>query len=251
MKMFQITVFVVMVVLSCNSQEISYSTDEIILINTDNLDREGIAKEIAIINSLNPKVVAIDLFFVGSTKYSKDWSLFKELSECKSLVMASMIGDYTGTDSQYKRFVEESEPQFLINAKTGFTNAILENDEYETLKRFSIKEIVSGEIEYHFSILTVMLYDSLKAINFVKSNHRIVEVDYKDGQRKFKKFSANEVLNNEVKLADIEGKIVMMGFLGPGNDDKFNTPLNKNPEEPDMYGLEYLANIVAQVLEFE
>jgi CHASE2 domain-containing sensor protein len=41
----------------------------------------------------------------------------------------------------------------------------------------------------------------------------------------------------------------MIGFLGPGDQDKFITPLNTNPNEPDMYGLEYLANIVAQVLE--
>jgi CHASE2 domain-containing sensor protein len=56
-------------------------------------------------------------------------------------------------------------------------------------------------------------------------------------------------LNGNITKKDIEGKIVMFGFLGPGNEDKFFSPLNTNPNEPDMYGLEYLANVVAQVLE--
>ena len=41
----------------------------------------------------------------------------------------------------------------------------------------------------------------------------------------------------------------MLSFLGPGNEDKFFTPLNTDNKNPDMYGIEYLANIVAQVLE--
>lgn len=43
----------------------------------------------------------------------------------------------------------------------------------------------------------------------------------------------------------------MISFLGPGDEDKFYTPLNTNPGEPEMYDLECLANIVAQVLEYK
>ncbi|MBL7858547.1 MAG: CHASE2 domain-containing protein [Cyclobacteriaceae bacterium] len=230
----------------CNSQN---AERDIILINVDTLDRIGIANLVKVINKQEPKVIAIDLQFVHSTEYSKDWLLFNELSKCKSLVMSSLIGDYTGEEIEYKRFVEESQPQFLTNAKTGFTNTVTERDGFETLRRFSTKELVDGQIEYHFAIRIVMEYDSTKAMNFVRQSPKIVFVDYKGGQRKFKTLLSTEVLNRKRSLGEIKGKIVMLGFLGPGNEDKFYTPLNKDSKEPDMYGLEYLAHILAQVLE--
>jgi CHASE2 domain-containing sensor protein len=240
-----IPLFFISIVLSCNSQ---HAEQNIVVINTDTLDRAGIANLIGIINLFNPKVIAIDIQFVNSTESSKDWLLFHGLNKCKSLVMASMIGKYTGEETEYRGFVEESEPQFLTNAKTGFVNSILERDGFETLKRFSTHEKVNGSIEYHFGVRTAMAFDSLKAIHFVESNPRVIDVDYRYGKRRFKSFSSSDVLSKRLSHEDIEGKIVMLGFLGPGDEDKFFTPLNTNSNEPDMYGLEYLANIVAQVL---
>lgn len=91
----------------------------------------------------------------------------------------------------------------------------------------------------------------VKTSNFIQSHERLVDLNFKKGVRKFKTFSVTDVLNGKLTKKEIEGKIVMMGFLGPGNEDKFYSPLNKNSKEPDMYGVEYLANIVAQILEWE
>lgn len=42
---------------------------------------------------------------------------------------------------------------------------------------------------------------------------------------------------------------MIVGYLGPTDHDKFVTPLAKNRNKPDMYGMEILANIICQVLE--
>ena len=47
----------------------------------------------------------------------------------------------------------------------------------------------------------------------------------------------------------MEGRIVIFGYLGPWDLNKVVTPLNTGGRKPDMYGVEYLANIVCQVLE--
>ena len=47
----------------------------------------------------------------------------------------------------------------------------------------------------------------------------------------------------------MQGKIVLLGFLGPGDDDLFHLYSNEKNRDKTMYGVEYLANIVAQVLE--
>jgi CHASE2 domain-containing sensor protein len=244
--MNRIFFFFLFVTVSCSSQT---ADRNIVLINVETLDRAGVADEIAVINSLNPKVIAVDLQFSNRTEYQNDLRLISELVKCKNLIMVSSIENYTGNDVEYRMFTFGSLPEFSIMAKTGFSNTLHEEDEFKTLARFSTHEKVDGSIEYHFGVRVAMAFDSLKAIHFVERNPRIIEVDYRNGKRKFKTFSAAEVLNRKITRGDIEGKIVIIGFLGPGDEDKFYTPLNTNPNEPDMYGLQYLANIVAQVLE--
>ncbi|MBS1977537.1 MAG: CHASE2 domain-containing protein [Bacteroidetes bacterium] len=138
---------------------------------------------------------------------------------------------------------------FPSHAKTGFVSEKGENGWPQT-KRFNTyqKEAFTDQIEYHFSVSTAMCYDSIRAARFVENQPKEVNIDYRNGRR-FAKFSAREVLRGRVSKEDIEGKIVMFGFLGPGDIDKFFTSLNSDPGHPDMYGVEILANIVAQVLE--
>lgn len=232
--------------LSCSSQ---IAENNIVLIGVDTLDREGISKVISIVNGLKPQVIAIDVQFVNETDHKKDWSLFNELTKCKNLIMGSAIWNYTGKDLTYDRFFNETEPQFLINAKTGFTNAIFTNDKHHKLIKFSSHEKVNGNLQYHFSIAVAMAFDSLKAVHFVKNSPKVVDIDFRNGKRKFKTFPSSDILGRKLTFEDIEGKIVMLGFLGPGDEDKFFTPLNTKSDVPDMYGLEYLANVTAQILE--
>lgn len=236
--------------LSCKSQKVGQ--DVIVLINVERLDRAGIANELSIINSFNPKVVAIDLQFSQDTEYDKDIRLMQSLDKCKNLIMVSIIKGYTGEDVPYTSgFDYGSLPNFTTNAKTGFANTILEKDDFQTIRKFSTVENMDGYYQYHFGVRVAMAFDSLKAVDFIKNNPRIVDIDYQGEKRNFKIFSASQVLDKKVSRKDIEGKIVMVGFLGPGDEDKFFTPLNKKRDasKPDMYGIECWAHVVAQVLE--
>jgi CHASE2 domain-containing sensor protein len=243
-------IFCILNVLSCSPQGVE---NNIILINIEHKNRHEIAETITKICLLSPKLLAIDLDFQDASEYDQDTQLIFALLECKNLVMATIIDDYIEDKPEYKGFVNGWNPYLLVNAKTGFTNAILENDNLKTLSRFSISEKVGGRLEYNFAIRVAMDVNSSKTIDFIKTNPNIVEIDYKNGERVLKKILATQVLNNQITREDFEGKIVMIGFLGPGDDDKHFTPLNKKikPYKPDMYGLEILANIVAQVLEYQ
>jgi len=233
--------------LTCFSQN---EESNIVLINVENLDRAGIAKEISIINSLKPKVISIDLQFTGSHG-ENDLTLINVLESCESLVMSSVIQSFGNNDTLIH--LGGGIEFFPNHSKKGFINTILENDDIQTLRCFQIQQYnnFGKRVEYHFSVRTAMSVDSIKAINFVKRNPKIISIDYKQGQRKFKTFNSAQVFNGKITRNDIEDKIILVGFLGPGDEDKFYTPLNKRikPYKPDMYGLEVLANIVAQVLE--
>jgi len=222
----------------------------IVLINIEQLDRLGLADEINAIRALGPKVIALDINFVD-LKGEHDASVVSALRSCQTLVMPSTVVE---NDDHPIRIDSKSHLIFSTpNVYTGFTDCVLEEDDLQTLKMVTLWEKIqeTGEEEFHFSVQVVMLFDSLKTMHFVNTHAKRIDVDYKRGLRKFKQFSANEVLNGVGKRADVEGKIVLLGFLGPGNEDKFFTPLNTRiePYEPDMYGVEFLANIVAQILE--
>jgi CHASE2 domain-containing sensor protein len=244
--------FGILIMGSCHSQP---AEDNIVLINVGNYDKGRIAKVISKINTLNPKVISLDIAFPEYTGGANDKSLFLALRGTKKLVLPSEISsegqDYQGNEiiSIYLTCVGEF---FVPYAKTGFVSAKVERDQIQIPKQFIVwqKGSYSEDIYHHFSVVTAMAFDSLKAAGFVQNHERVVDVDYKNGRRKFRTFSASEILNDKLTKSDIEGKIVMMGFLGPGVQDKFFTPFNTNSNEPDMYGLQYLANIVAQILEY-
>jgi CHASE2 domain-containing sensor protein len=222
----------------------------IVLVGVDTLNRQGIAEMISKINAGSPAVVAVDLNFVGHTEYSRDHALVFALSDCKKLVMATIIYDFNENKQEFARFIDQSEPEFLVNAKTGFINAILDSD--STLQRFVSHANVSEKKEYHFAIQTAMMFDSLKTVKYLSDHGRIENLNLKDGRRNFKVLTSDVILSNQFKPQELKDKIVMLGYLGPLQEDIFFSPISKtaNPDKPDMYGLEYLAHIVVQVLEY-
>jgi CHASE2 domain-containing sensor protein len=244
---FRIFTFLILTALgfACNSQQVH---EDIVIVGIDTLDREGIANLIGIINQYDPKVLSLDINFVGATEYRKDWELVWALRECKNLIMGSAIWNYTGYETTYERFFDESQPEFLINAKVGYTNGIFEGDETRTWTRFSAYEQVRGLKHFHFGVMTAMAFDSSTTNKFLHLNPKVVDIKFST-DRRFKKFTSLDVFESRVTAEDLSGKIVLLGYLGPGMDDMFYTPLNEHKKRPDMYGVEIMANIVAQILE--
>lgn len=170
------------------------SDKDIVLVNVGNLDRAGIAKEISIINSLDPKVIAIDLQFSTSHFDERDVLLSKALESCENLVMPSLLENVGEKIMIFPGGRSEFYPSGI---KTGFINTVFEDDETHTLKKFMVWEEESytirskgkPRIEYHFAVQVAMAYDSLKTMKFIRSHGKLVDVDYLYGKRAFKTYS--------------------------------------------------------------
>lgn len=237
---------------SCSPQtkDSNIVSEDIVIVNCGARNRLDISKMLDVISSLNPRVVALDINFRELRDPYQDSLLIVELGKCKNLVMSSIIDNYSGENDTTYSQLTGTLPEFLTNAKIGFTNAILENDELGTLKRFSCYENVNGLTMYHFAIRTAMTFDSLKVSRFLADKKRIIDVNYKGDETVFKTFSDDDILEKKVKRTDIEERIVLIGYLGPSDEDKFFSPLNKEKQhfKPDMYGVVYLANVIVQIL---
>jgi CHASE2 domain-containing sensor protein len=128
--------------------------DKIRLINIEpkHRNRIKIARLLDLVNKSNPAVIGIDLQFSNYRSYDEDNALVSALLHCKNLVMIDIIPTYPGVVIVHPQTVYGSLPVFLINAEKGYANLILEEDECETLKRFSISENYLEKKEYHFGV---------------------------------------------------------------------------------------------------
>jgi CHASE2 domain-containing sensor protein len=245
-KSFVISVLVFVSTSICCSQKIER---DIVLINAINLDRLQIANLLSILtNKYNAKLVSIDLIFKGR-EGKDDQALSRALLHVKKLVMATHLNEA----GQGLVLNIGSETMFYpAHAKEGFSNPILEKDLTNTLRSFQITpESKFHQINsYHFAIRTAMCLDSLKTIDFIRAHSNTVDIDYKEGKRCFKMFAADDVINGKVQGRDIENKTVLIGDIGPEN--KYVIPLYKKGSKVrrQMDGLEVIANIISQILEF-
>lgn len=222
----------------------------IILINIEQVigDKKNLAKGISILNSFNPKVMGID-FLLSEEKNEAEF--ISVLEDCENLVMGTEIDGYEERLEEYSKFSSTILSPILETGKcTGFRSLIEEEDAFFTVKRFSSWEKVNRKVEYQFGVRTAMLFDSTKVSNFVKKHSKINEIDFHDG-KKFKTFELGDLINGKVKKADVEGKIVLLGFLGPGFTDRFYSGAIRRGNGsfvPDMYLAEFHAHIIMQAL---
>jgi len=242
---------------ACSSQTINNRvSDTIVIVNAGVGSRVRMAKDIAYINSLEPKVLAIDFQFSERQSYYGDSLLIAALLQCKNLVISVVIKDYPDESKGYSELIGTL-PEFREKAKLGFVNLLTENDQFQTLKRFSLYEEVAGKVIYPLGVQTAMAFDSLKTMSFLNGKPKIMNVVYKGDEKVFRTVSYENLVQRKVSPEEVKDKIIMLGFIGleghagSYDEDKFFSPLNdkKKPYKPDMYGVVYHANIVAQVLE--
>jgi CHASE2 domain-containing sensor protein len=225
--------------------------DSIVLINVGEYDRGLIAKEIEIVNKLKPKVIAIDVAFPEYTGNKDDRDLVSELWKCPRLVLPSAIR-FGGEDYYGKRMISVAltcaGAFFPHGATSGFVSNESGADYILIPKTFKTRQdSYSGTTYYHFSIMTAMAFDSMKTVKYLERHPQSSSIDYWN-KLELRKFSQSDVLGGKLKQKDIAGKIIMFGFLGPGDTDKFVSPLSGDQRERDIYGLEYLARVVSEIL---
>jgi len=247
-----IVFIIVFAALAC----VSKPNDElIVLINIEEFEGKmrDIAKGISLLDSLKPKVISIAFQFPDEYSDEKsDNELALAFSDYRAnLILCNDIDYYDEQREDYPGFRVQSYSKFIpAKAKTGFINLVSEIDPFQTISKFSTWERVNGKIEYSFGVQTAILFDSIKATDFLKRRPKINDINFHDG-KKFKSFELLDIISGKVRREEIEGKIVIIGFLGPGYTDRFYSGAIKRGNgsfEPDMYSAEFQANIVLQVL---
>jgi CHASE2 domain-containing sensor protein len=228
----------------------------IVLVNLGNLSRFDIARQVNIINSLNPKVIGIDAIFQDEKEYYSD-SLFADaLSKCRNLVLVSKLDKYNDAADSYDTLFR-SVSIFNKHATNGFAN--LPNDDkvsFKTIREFRPVSKANGMAVKAFAAMIVEIYNpqALQVLN--NRDNEIEKINYIGNYNKFYFLDFDQVLSGENNISLIKDKIVLMGFMGLKLNDKtfediYFTPLNERyagKAFPDMYGVVIHANIISMIL---
>jgi CHASE2 domain-containing sensor protein len=250
--------------------------ERIVLVNIGDLPRRGIAQQIAILNQYNPKVIGIDAFF---THYKEDTLgdqfLAEVIKDAENFVLVSGLHGFDSATNTWAdnttitKTLDNTVPLFRDLATTGFANTVTEeggNEAFNTWKKVRAKQkLKNGKMIPSFAAQITSFYDAEATKDFLEKGEREQHIYFKGNvtdnvngtATKYYLLEYDQVLNQEFDPTLIEGKIVLMGYMGgeytstSWDTDKFYTPLNKNSVGrgyPDMYGVVIHANIISMIL---
>ena len=228
----------------------------IVLVNIAHLSRSEIGQQINVLNKYHPKVIGIDAFFRKKKAFDEDIQLIMALSQVENLILVS---DLEGSNEEGTCWDSMSitHPQFNQFAINGFADVTTDEVSYRTIRKIKPQWCYKDSAIISFPAMLAQTFDSSSVDVLIERNNDLEVINWKGNHTKFYTIDAHQLLNEEGDFSFIEGKIVIMGFLGERElgekslEDTFYTPMNPQSAgraDPDMYGVTVHANAVSMIL---
>ena len=224
--------------LSCIEKE----SFPITIVDIGHLDRNGIAKQLSIINKYSPRVIGLN-FLLTYDSLDKDIPLSNELSRTKNMIQATKLHNNDPFEITKWDSLEQYHPKFRFG-KHGFSNMTITDDSV-IVRELPMRQYYKNETEFAFSYLIAMQY------NFDKVNYK-----YKNGDndfsfsknsfgRYFKVISVNDLLTENFDKKDLTDKIVLMGHVSD-TEDSFYLDDKRTRR---ISGVEFQACLIKEILD--
>ncbi len=258
-------------------REVPSAEDDIVVVNVGNLSRAGIAQQINIINSFDPKVIGLDLIF----PYLKldtlgDMMLADAIAKSANIIVYQKLLAPDVKDGFWND-VEYSHPFFVQNQPTAFVNLLNETSgseqhDFKSCRSFFPRQYLYDsatqkmDTVYAFSVALARYLSPQNVQKLLDRNNDEEIVNYSGNVMDYGKtrlgtrffaIDAYQLLDTLFTPDLIKDKIVLMGVMGNSFDDKYTvedkyfTPLNSiqaGRANPDMYGVVVHANIISMIL---
>lgn len=211
--------------------------------------RADIAQQVMALRKFQPKVIAVDAYFLSPKSPEEDSQLIAAFSGIDNLVIGSFVEKKKGAD------VLQHIQSFPALAQTG-TNAFINfvGEENKTIRYFSPVLEADAKPVNSFATEIVKQYDK-EAYKELLARHKPVEyVHYSKSPEQFVPvLNADELTDTNAALSFLKDKIVILGAVDKNSlDDLHFTPMNKRMagrSKPDMPGVFIHANTVQMILD--
>ncbi|HKB43670.1 MAG TPA: CHASE2 domain-containing protein, partial [Chitinophagaceae bacterium] len=218
--------------------------DIVLVNNIEEGDRTFLGKLLLKIDSLKPIVIGIDVLLDKEKDSKQDSILIAALKKINNDILVYSINQnekYSHSRPEFTSLVDEE--GFLKYEKTfglvsNMTPIIkLENEIQES---FALKIVKHWKINF------------LPNINV----NQTIPIDYTRTIKQILHIDGTELLSRNIDDFDMNNKVILLGYTGPGSEDKYSTPLRflegeKDHDEPDTYGLIIIANEIRTLLKYE
>ncbi len=216
-----------------STNDLRTKVKDIVLINAETIDRCQMGELITSLSKCNPKVIGINFLFVGVKDKKCDSTLRQSITESEKVVLVEGYENGTHIESD-KLF---SHPAML----TGLTG-LAQNENGVTDSYYRLTE----RAEYSLPMHVALQYDTNRQSEIAaKSFYKDYPINFYHQLPEF------EILNyKEVSLTNCDlltGKIILIGYLGPGDENLFKTPVTNNSSDK-TYGTVIIGNIVLDIL---
>lgn len=243
--------------------------ENIVIVNIGELNREGIAHQIEILNKYNPRAIGLDVMLDDPKMWEEDSMLTRVFHQTPNLIVGEKLVDLNEEGTEFTNILRP-ESHLEDNVEFGFVNLITDARTQHDLKvcrEFTPQQRVNGDMRYAFSVRLAMAIDSAKTQRFLERNNEIEVINYKGNvinfvsqnpRMKYFTLDVLDVLDENFTPDLIEGKVVIMctmgKFLGDvlTREDFYFTPMNERyvgKAEHDMFGGVIHANIISQIID--
>ena len=229
----------------------------VIIINNGHLERDELAEMINIINQYNPRVISIDAMFRKDKGPDIDQPLVEAFKNTKNLVLGvELYKNYDESDSWDT--LRTSNAKFMKYAQGAYVNMKTSEDHFRTVRLITTTQLVNDSIVYpSLSVQTTNIYSAEKTQEYLDRGNQIEVINFKRNWNKYTTFDYYDVFREVPELAKINGKIVLIGYLGSklgevSTEDIFFTPMNEKyvgKTTPDLYGVMIHANVISMILD--
>lgn len=215
---------------------------DIVLINIEDGDRAFIGKLIKTIDSCKPAVIAIDAIFLVEKDELQDSLLADALKIAQHDVLVYYVDENGKLRKNRERFA-------ALAAASGFLH--FEKD-VGLVSNMTPLPKINGEVHQSFP-LTIVNQWKPGFKHDIKTN-KSIPIIYRRTLQQYTFFSGSGFNVSEYGEY-LVNKVVLLGYLGPSDEDKNFTPLRlvkDYPEDkPDTYNLVIVANAVRTLIEHE
>jgi len=220
--------------------ESSFDSD-IVLINIEDGDRAFIGKLLLKLDSLQPAVIGINVKFQARKK--QDSILIDALKKIKNDVLVYNVnkdGSVNGSDS-------------VLSALAGARGNLYYEVRLGLITTTVPLQKVNDSVHESFAF-KIIKYWKPDFSSQIRVNEKI-DIKYTRSLERFYVLNGSELIQTNIDNLELSNKVFLVGYAGPGNEDKHFTPLRRIAErkyesnEPDSYGLVIIANEIRTILE--
>lgn len=214
---------------------------DIAIVNIGHLNRYELGETISKINKGDPALVIINAYFPTSGEPESDSILLKAVSECKN----DLLAYYDSADLKKRSFDD---------IRNNATWEGLVKYEYSRffITHFKPIRIVQNDTCVSLSLMAVKALHPDRSFQF-KVN-QTVPIEYWKRLVNYANYEVSDFEKYNGILDEFKNKIVILGFIGPGNEDKYYTPIGdfdfSSGTAPDTYGSVILANEIKTLLNY-